>query len=55
MIRTFVGSGVLIEAFRGSSAIAISALAILNDANREFVTSELCSWRYCRSQRSSGG
>jgi predicted nucleic acid-binding protein len=35
-----VDSGVLIEAFRGSSAIAISALAILNDANREFVTSE---------------
>ncbi len=40
MIRTFVDSGVLIEAFRGSSAIATSALAILNDANREFVTSE---------------
>src|SRR5690348_7841739 len=40
MIRTFVDSGVLIEAFRGSSAIAISALAILNDANREFATSE---------------
>ena len=40
MIRTFVDSGVLIEAFRGSSAIATSALAILSDANREFVTSE---------------
>lgn len=40
MIRTLVDSGVLIEAFRGSSAIATSALAILNDANREFVTSE---------------
>lgn len=40
MIRTFVDSGVLIEAFRGSSAIAASVLAILNDANREFVTSE---------------
>lgn len=40
MIRTFVDSGVLIEAFRGSSAIATSALAILNDTNREFVTSE---------------
>lgn len=40
MIRTFVDSGVLIEAFRGSSVIATSALALLNDANREFVTSE---------------
>ena len=40
MIRTFVDSGVLIEAFRGSSAIAASALAILNDVNREFATSE---------------
>ena len=40
MIRTFIDSGVLIEAFRGSSATAVSALAILNDVNREFVTSE---------------
>lgn len=40
MIRTYVDSGVLIEAYRGSSALAAPALVILTDANREFVTSE---------------
>lgn len=40
MIRTYVDSGILIEAYRGSSALAGPALAILSDINREFVTSE---------------
>lgn len=40
MISTYVDSGVLIEAYRGSSTIAAPALAILSDGNREFVTSE---------------
>lgn len=40
MIRTYVDSGVLIEAFRASGPLAVPALAILNDPNRTFVTSE---------------
>lgn len=40
MIRTYIDSGVLIEAYRGASAIAAPALAILSDTNREFATSE---------------
>lgn len=40
MIRTYVDSGVLIAAFRGSSVVAAQALAVLSDTNREFVTSE---------------
>ena len=39
MIRTYVDSGVLIEAYRGSSPLAAPAVAILGDADRQFVTS----------------
>lgn len=40
MIQTYVDSGVLIEAYRGSGPLAAPALAILTDPNRSFVTSE---------------
>jgi predicted nucleic acid-binding protein len=40
MIRTFVDSGVLIEAYRASGPLAGPALAIFNNASRVFVTSE---------------
>jgi predicted nucleic acid-binding protein len=40
MIVSYVDSGVLIAAYRGSTPIAALALAMLNDQNREFVTSE---------------
>lgn len=40
MITTYVDTGVLIEGYRATSPLAGPALAILNDPNREFVTSE---------------
>src|SRR5215216_3732024 len=39
MIRTYVDAGVLITAARGIAPIAIKALEILDDPNREFVSS----------------
>lgn len=39
--RTFLDSGVLIDAFRGSAALAAAAIRILNDRDRVFLTSEL--------------
>ncbi len=40
MIKTYLDSGVLIAAHRGTASILIAAASILNDPNREFVTSE---------------
>lgn len=40
MIRTYVDSSVLIEAHRAIGPLAGTALAILNDPSRRFVTSE---------------
>lgn len=40
MIRTYLDSSVLIEAQRASGPLAGHALAVLNDPNRTFVTSE---------------
>ena len=40
MIRTFVDSGVLIAAARSAGLLATPALAVLGDANREFLASE---------------
>lgn len=40
MIKTYLDFGVLIEAYRAASALAAPALAILNDPNRAFVTSD---------------
>ena len=39
MIRTYVDAGVLIAAARGIAPIALKALEILDDPNREFVSS----------------
>lgn len=39
MIRTYIDTGVLITAARGIAPIAIKALEILDDPNREFVSS----------------
>jgi predicted nucleic acid-binding protein len=39
MIRTFIDAGVLIAAARGKTPIAIRALEILDDSNREFAAS----------------
>jgi len=39
MIRTFIDSGILIAAARGSADIALSAFEVLDDPNREFVSS----------------
>ena len=38
MIRTYVDAGVLITAARGVAPIAIKAIEILDDPNREFVS-----------------
>jgi len=38
--KTFVDSGVLITAFRGVDEIAMQAIEILDDSEREFVSSE---------------
>lgn len=40
MIKTYVDSSVLIEAYRTGGALAVAALAVLYDPNRTFVTSE---------------
>lgn len=39
MIRTYLDAGVLIAAARGTAPIAIRALEILDDPNRQFVSS----------------
>ena len=39
MIRTYLDAGVLIAAARGKEPIAIRALEILDDPNRQFVSS----------------
>jgi hypothetical protein len=39
MTRTFIDSGVLIAATRGTGGIAQTALTIIADPNREFVSS----------------
>lgn len=39
MIRTFIDTGILITAARGSEPAAQAALAILKDPNREFASS----------------
>ena len=39
MIRTFIDSGVLIAAARGDGIMAQTSLDILQDTNREFVSS----------------
>jgi predicted nucleic acid-binding protein len=39
MIRTFVDAGVLITAARGVAPIALKAIEILDDPNREFASS----------------
>jgi predicted nucleic acid-binding protein len=39
MIRTYLDSGVLIAAARGKAPLAIKALDILDDPNRQFVSS----------------
>ncbi|OCQ99146.1 hypothetical protein BCD64_22865 [Nostoc sp. MBR 210] len=38
--KTYIDSGVLITAFRGVESISIRANSILNDENREFVSSQ---------------
>lgn len=38
--RTFIDSNVLISAFRGEADIAQNALDVLDDASRDFVTSD---------------
>jgi len=39
MIRTYIDSGVLIAAHRGKEILADKAMGILDDSNREFVSS----------------
>lgn len=39
-IRTFVDSGVLIAAFKGAGRLGEAALSILEDANRDFISSD---------------
>jgi hypothetical protein len=39
VIKTFIDSGVLIAAARGQGAISLRAVEILDDPNREFVSS----------------
>lgn len=39
MKRTYIDSGVLIAAARGTTPVAIRAMEILDDANREFASS----------------
>lgn len=41
MTRTFLDSGVLIAAARGSGVLGVRALALFNDQERVFVSSEL--------------
>jgi hypothetical protein len=44
-VRTFTDSGVLITAARGLGPKALKALSILDDPDREFVSSFLCAAR----------
>jgi len=39
MIRTYIDAGVLFWAHHGKPALAVKAMGILDDANREFVSS----------------
>ena len=39
MKRTYIDSGVLIEAVRGTNAVAMKARGIITEANREFASS----------------
>jgi hypothetical protein len=39
MKRTFIDTGVLIAAARGQNDVAVRAMAILDDPNREFASS----------------
>jgi hypothetical protein len=39
-IRTFIDSGILIQAARGTDVLSSRALAVLDDPNRVFVTSD---------------
>lgn len=39
MKRTYIDSGVLIEAVRGTNAVAMKARGIITDTNREFASS----------------
>ncbi|MBC6421691.1 MAG: PIN domain-containing protein [Hormoscilla sp. SP5CHS1] len=39
MKRTYIDSGVLIEAVRGTNAVALKARRIITDTNREFASS----------------
>lgn len=41
MTRTFIDSGVLIGAARGTDAVSGKARAVLTDANRQFIASDL--------------
>lgn len=41
MTRTFIDSGVLIGAARGTDAVSAKARAVLTDANRQFISSDL--------------
>jgi hypothetical protein len=41
MTRTFTDSGVLIAAARGTDAVSGKARAVLTDANRQFISSDL--------------
>lgn len=40
MRRTFIDSGVLIAAARGTDAVSLKARAVLTDANRQFISSD---------------
>ena len=40
MVKTYVDTGVLIEAYRSAGPLAGATIAILSDPNRAFVTSE---------------
>lgn len=46
MIRTYVDSGVLIDAYRSSATLARSALALLGDPNREFVSCDVVNLEF---------
>lgn len=41
MTRTFIDSGVLIAAARGTDAVSLKARAVLTDASRQFISSDL--------------
>ena len=41
MIRTYLDTGVLIAAWRGTEEVANKAMAVLDDMKREFIFSEV--------------